>query len=45
VTLLLDRDLGLGAPVCVPGADVSSQTVTVRQRRTRDIRRSGAARV
>src|SRR5438034_3894495 len=34
VTLLLDRDLGLGHPVRLPGADVSSQTVTVRQRRT-----------
>ena len=32
VTLLLDRDLGLGHPVSLPGPDVSSQTVTVRQR-------------
>ena len=32
VTLL--RDLGLGHPVCLHGADVSSQTVTVRQRGT-----------
>jgi hypothetical protein len=23
VTLLLDRDLGLGHPVCLPGGDVS----------------------
>jgi hypothetical protein len=34
VTPLLDRDLGLGHPVCLHEADVSSQTVTGRQRRT-----------
>jgi hypothetical protein len=43
VTLLLDRDLGLGHPVCLPGVDVWSQTVTVRQRRTARYPPFGAA--
>jgi hypothetical protein len=34
VTLLLDRDLGLGIPGLLSLADISSQNVTVRQRRT-----------
>jgi hypothetical protein len=38
VTFLLDRDLGLGHPVCLPGADVSSRSGS---NGPRDIRRSG----